>query len=223
MVAQPVAALGATTEVASRAAIEPHVASDYVCTMLITLLVAALIGQSTVTVPVGAMGVAAVKNSTTTRVTLTLVFPSIAPRAAGRVTAMGALTLFDGQGKLATLSAPDGRAVMWCENDGGDQYRPEFVVELSIAELPRKLVPTEKDENGQPIVAFVVVTGGTPLSPLVHGPTKPVLSGDLNADGKPEGAIVRRPADAGCGPRYEWDRLVLVSAVGSFDLRCCGP
>jgi hypothetical protein len=170
-------------------------------------------------VPEASVGVA---YSTGTPNRLRVVFPlSVKP---GPQAIDGELVLFDEKGVLGRVKpkAP-AQAVRWCENDGGDQWRPELTIDAPSTK--RKLAPRERMQN---IVAFVaVVKSGTKLRGVEWRTTdeERAFDGDFDGDGKPEAVIYLAPDDAkNCdGEPKNNLRVSLLAANRWSELRCCGP
>lgn len=137
----------------------------------------------------------------------------------------GAVVLFDARGRLIELPSSKGlKMVFWCENDGGQQYRPTLRTKVATSKLAR---PLRGVEALQSLAAFAVVTpaGKTvKLAPIRLQEAEP-LTGDLDGDGKPEAAILTSPDDAqNCdGKPANNLTLTLRTAQGDDSLRCCGP
>jgi hypothetical protein len=143
---------------------------------------------------------------------LRAVFPAQEPVAEG---VTGELVVFDALGTLARVPVPALERKMWCENDGGEQFRLEGVVpEIPVA--PRQL-ETLADADG--IVAFVWLGPSGAVLPPADPEQSVRWLGDLEGDGKPEAAVVGWPDEAMC----EDGNLALRTARGTAPLRCCGP
>ena len=131
--------------------------------------------------------------------------------------------MFDGAGELGELKDAKFSMRFWCDNDGGQQYRPEATVKVNVSAFPRALAPVKATQS---VAAFVVVAPAKKLPKLVAVSLKgPELVGDLNADGKPEAVVVTAPDEAqNCDGQPKNNLTVtLITASPQEALRCCGP
>jgi hypothetical protein len=186
----------------------------------------------------GAVGAVYLVSSDKDSATVDVVFPASAVKnpgggwvergegaTKGPVLVRGVVALFDAKGRLVELPSSNGlKMTFWCENDGGQQYRPALRMKVAVAKLARPLVGVEALQK---LAAFAVVTpaGKTvKLAPVALRDAAP-LTGDLDGDGKPEAAIVTAPDDAkNCdGKPANNLTLTLHTAEGDSPLRCCGP
>lgn len=149
----------------------------------------------------------------------------------------GNLTLFDSGGTRASLEVRQTvQPERWCENDGGYHHRPSFTVKIPRKDLSATLAVSTSDKP-----ELFAVLGPTkrlrPItSPLVlhekeEGEEGNEITRTLIHEGRlhPDGAIVVRVVEvdyqysAGCGDEMADPSLILETATGQYELRCCGP
>lgn len=136
----------------------------------------------------------------------------------------GPIVLFDKEGELCRLSDQQKFLLeLWCENDGGTQYRP--TLRMKIEKNKFKRLPDRVPEI-QNICCFVLVNpkpeqAGPVLKPAPN--TK--LIGDYNSDGKADCLIYAEHDDAeNCNGEPKNNLLVILRTLKQdYWLRCCGP
>jgi len=175
-------------------------------------------------------GVVYVLKRTKGRLKLRLVFPAstvmnfdpLNAKSGESVDVLDELIVFDSKGALGTItSVKRMKTVLWCENDGGMQFRPEIIVDIPASKLRRRLKPNQQLQR---IAAFVRV-GLQVAERGLAASNKAAMHGDLDADGRPEVQLWTAPDDAqNCSGKPQNDLTIsLVTRTGDAPLRCCGP
>jgi hypothetical protein len=200
-------------------------------------------------IPAGTVGMVSIQAETPANHELKVIFPDLVSTHAGsqnpakirlkkpdRVSLKNAIQLFNANG--TTIDLPQSLPVeieQWCTNDGGFHYRSIVRFTIPKAKLRQSIDRVTKVEK---FALFAVVGNLNDLQPL----TKPFLkttgtgkyqtiTHTLIMEGKqaPSNRLVARvvergnPLWDGCGDGEERPALVLETATGISDLRCCGP
>lgn len=200
-------------------------------------------------IPAGTVGMVSIQSETPANYELKVIFPDLVSTQAGsqnsakiwlrkpdRVSLKNAIQLFNAKG--TTIDLPQSLPVeieQWCTNDGGFHYRSIVKITMPKAKLRQSIDRVTKVEK---FALFAVVGNLNDLQPL----TKPFLKNTgtgkyqtithtLIMEGKqsPSNRLVARvvergnPLWDGCGDGEERPALILETAAGTSDLRCCGP
>jgi hypothetical protein len=200
-------------------------------------------------IPVGTVGIVSIQSETSANYELKIIFPDLVSTQAGsqtpakirlkkldRVRLKNSIELFNANGTAIDLPKILPVATeQWCTNDGGFHYRS--IVKLSIpkAKLWQSIDRITKVEK---FALFAVVGNLQNLQPLTKPFLKTTGTGKyqkitytLIMEGKqsPSNRLVARvvergnPLWDGCGDGEERPALILETAAGTSDLRCCGP
>lgn len=205
-----------------------------IVTALIPLLISA-IGCYGQFLP-NSIGVVYLINETATSYQLTIVLPlQWLEKAAGdrrggdladsKIDFRGDIIFFDKQGELLTLHQPSVFHVqLWCDNDGGEQYRPTLETLVKKEKLKRKIKGIPEIQN---IVCFVVLSRN---ALKVDKPDRSVssdikLEGDYNGDGQIDCFLWTYYDEAENCDGLPVNHLGINLQVEKkyFELRCCGP
>jgi hypothetical protein len=113
---------------------------------------------------------------------------------------------------------------LWCENDGGMQYRPAWTTTIAKGRFKRKLNAVNEIQN---IACFAIVnkTATKPEKPDYKISKDIVLEGDYNDDGLIDCFLWTYRDDAkNCsGQPVNHLGINLQRGSKSITLRCCGP
>jgi hypothetical protein len=188
----------------------------------------------------GSIGVIYVLDETPTSVHLKVVFPkgtvenyptpfpTTHPYHKARLPFVyhGSLVVFDAKGTTAVLDGPvHFDLVFWCENDGGDQYRPEARITVDKSRLAHPLQPVRAIQSA---AAFALAGGSeTGIEPVQIVPAKTDirLSGRLTPAGELAAYIRVEPDDAENCDADPPNNLtaILTTAASESPMHCCGP
>jgi hypothetical protein len=147
-------------------------------------------------------------------------------RATLPVVTEGQLVLFDDKGKVVTLdSLPLFQLKFWCENDGGEQFRPEAVMTIPKAKLKRPLKP-DREIQGIACFAYLKTAQSQPLpNESVTSKSSIRMKGDLKGNASINALIwVDKDVENNCDGKPA-NNLTIHLKTQKFDqpLRCCGP
>jgi hypothetical protein len=200
------------------------------------------------TIPVGTLGIVSIAKATQSSYELNITFPDLFATASDRqkpepirlkandtVVLTNSLQLFDSSG--TAIKIPRVLPVKidrWCQNDGGYHYRSVVNIVMSKNELRDRIHQVSELEK---FVLFAVVGDLAAVPPLTTpivattGAGRNTTTSKLVMDGRqpPTKRLVSRilqrdnPLWAGCGDGAERPSLVLETASGQSNLRCCGP
>jgi len=156
----------------------------------------------------------------------TLTNQSLAPEKLNdSITFTGQITLFDKNGQIISIENNDKFFLeLWCENDGGIQYRPTLKTKIEKADFKLPLVAIKEIQN---ICCFVVLNRNEQRTEITN--TKTVtnikLTGDFDSDGNIDCLIWTNHDEAeNCdGEPKNNQRIMLQVGKLIYRIRCCGP
>ena len=137
----------------------------------------------------------------------------------------GQIILFDGEGELCQINNKEKFLIeLWCENDGGTQYRPILQTKIKKADVKRKLIGVKELQN---ICCFVLINKKNEYQPDtdVKKSNEIKLNGDYNKDKKIDCFIwTYHDAAKNCSGEPK-NNLGIELQIGKqhYTLRCCGP
>lgn len=137
----------------------------------------------------------------------------------------GQITLFDGAGELIRIEN-HGKFLLelWCENDGGIQYRPELNTRIKKAGFKRPLYAIAEIQN---ICCFAVLNQTGQNTEVIELPAAAdiKLRGDYNDDGNID-CVIRTDIDDALNCDSDPPNnlnIMLQTGKQYFRMRCCGP
>ncbi len=135
------------------------------------------------------------------------------------------ITFFDKTGELLTIGQKvNFRVELWCENDGGLQYRPTWATSIEKKKFKRKIQGVNEIQN---IACFVIINKTTLKAehPDLKVSNDIRLEGDYNNDGLVDCFLWTYYDDAENCSGQPVNHLGINLQIGkrSFGLRCCGP
>jgi len=156
----------------------------------------------------------------------TLTDQSLAPEKLNdSITFSGQITLFDKNGQIISIENNDKFLLeLWCENDGGIQYRPILKTKIKKADFKLPLVAIKELQN---ICCFVVLnrTEQRTEIPISKTATNIKLTGDYDSDGNIDCLIWTDLDEAENCYGEPKNNLRIMLQVGklNYRIRCCGP
>lgn len=143
----------------------------------------------------------------------------------GTINYKGDIILFDDEGEICRMNNKDSFQLdLWCENDGGIQFRPTLNLKIKKANFKKKLI---ENNNIQNICCFVLINKAeTTIDPKDYPNQKNiVLRGDYNQDKKIDCYIWTKNDEAENCDGEPKNNLEIILQIGkqNFNLRCCGP
>ncbi len=146
-------------------------------------------------------------------------------RAKIRIVVAGAISLYDSEGRLTQVTAPKKfTSKFWCDNDGGEQYRPSFTLTLPVDPARRALKPI-RALQGLAGIAVVGEVGRIPKLDATSDPKQRRLTVTFEKESQRSVQISARPDPANNCDGLPKNNLSYELEVGaaSYPLRCCGP
>ncbi len=137
----------------------------------------------------------------------------------------GEITFFDKSGELLTIGQKANFKVeLWCENDGGSQYRPIWTTSIEKKKFKRKIKRVNEIQN---IACFVIINKTTLKAeqPDYKVSSDIKLEGDYNNDGLSDCFLWTYYDEAENCSGQPVNHLGINLQIGKkyFGLRCCGP
>jgi len=137
----------------------------------------------------------------------------------------GEITLFDKNGDLLTVEPKTNFLIqLWCDNDGGTQYRPTLKTSTKKVQFKRRLTGVSKIQN---IACFVIANRNKQNveQPNYKESNNIELEGDFNNDGKVDCFLWTYHDEAENCDGEPKNQLGINLQIGNkyFGLRCCGP
>ncbi len=202
---------------------------------------------TTYLIPAGTVGIVSIERETPDNYQLKIIFPHIvAAESPDRnrdpiwlkkndtVRLPNSLQLFNDAGEVAKIDKIlPVRLDLWCQNDGGIQYRS--TVDLVVPRNELRL-STNKLSKVEKFGLFAVVGNVNELAPVKTsvvstGAGQNKITRKLILEGKQPktNRLVTRVFEAGnprwdgCGDGDERPSLILETALATSNLRCCGP
>ena len=200
-------------------------------------------------IPVGTVGLVSIRSENSANYELKVIFPDLVStqserqnsakiwlRKPDRVSLKNSIELFNTNGAVIDIrKILPVKIEQWCTNDGGFHYRSIVKFFIPKAQLRQSIDRVTKVEkfalfavvgslnNLQPLTKPFLKTTGTGKYQIAHHTL--IMEGKQSQSNRLVSRVVERgnPLWDGCGDDDERPALILETAAGTSDLRCCGP